>query len=261
MFTLSYTDKGELRRFRRELPKVARRVVVRVANDAVPVAKDSILRRWNVPAERVDRAFVVSQSNDGSWWSGTDNPKASIIARGRRIPLMDFGATQNATGVTFEVRKGTRQTIPHAFITQTLRGYGRKGGKSKKILRRVLKNLKRQQESELAASKARYASEVRDHMESAANWARRAERTSSRYNAATKVYQAQRALLTSMGAFRTGVFRRVGKKRLPIKALYGGSVQSFFASAEVTRELRKFCTVAIAEQMNAEVRSFFGGAT
>ncbi len=259
MFSLTVTDTGELRRFKKELPKIARRVVVRVANDAVPVAKDAILRRWNVSPAAIDSALRVTQSNDSTWWNGLDKPKASIIARGRQINLFEFPVQQTPQGVTAEVRKGGKVSIPHAFIAETLQGYGRKAGQSKRALKKVIKNLRAQKQAEQRAARAEFASRAQESGVSAARWNARASRESARYTAATKRYQAQRAILNAMGATRSGVFVRTSKARLPIKALYGGSIQSFFASGEVSRDLTKFCTPAIAGYMESEIKSFFGG--
>jgi hypothetical protein len=238
MITINYRDTGELRRFKQELPKMARRIVVRVANDAVPVAQQAIVDGWNVSAQAVEQAVRVTESKDSSWWSGQDKPYASIIARGRRMNLLDFNATQTSSGVSFEIQRGRRQELKHAFITDTARGFGRRGGQSKKAVRRVIKNLKRAVSQE--------------------KWSARASGFAEKYNAATKRYQLQRSMLRASGATRSGVFIRKTRERLPIKALYGGSVQAFFASGVVRSKIKRFVDRAIPEYLNIEMEQFFG---
>jgi hypothetical protein len=239
MFTVNYKDTGELRRFRRELPKIGRRIVVRVANDAVPVAQQAILDGWNVSPDIVGSSLRVDASKDSAWLTGLDKPNARIIARSRRLNLLDFNATQTPTGVSFEVQKGRRQDIKHAFIAETARGYGRQGGKSKKAVRRIIKNLRRDVNRE--------------------RWEAKASGFTAKYTAATKKYQLQRALIRASGLTRSGVFIRESSARLPIKALYGGSVQSFFASAMVRGKIKRFVDRAIPEYLDIEIKQFFGG--
>ena len=239
MFTLTYKDTGELRRFRRELPKIGRRIVTRVANDTVPVAQQAILDGWNVKPEMVESSLRVSASKDSAWFTGLDKPSASIIARSRGLNLADFDATQTPTGVSFEVQKGVRKEIKHAFIAETVRGFGRKGGQSKKAVRRVLKNLRRTVNQE--------------------RWEARAGGFAAKYAAATKKYQLQRALIKASGLTRSGVFIRESAARLPIKALYGGSIQAFFASGMVRGKIKRFVDRAIPEYLDIEIKQFFGG--
>lgn len=239
MFTVNYKDTGELRRFRRELPKIGRRIVLRVANDAIPVAQKAILDGWNVSPEVVESSLKVAASKESTWLTGLDKPSARIIARSRQLNLLDFNAVQTPTGVSFEVQKGVRKEIKHAFIAETARGFGRKGGQSKKAVRRIIKNLRRTVNQE--------------------RWEARAGGFAATYAAATKKYQLQRALLRASGLTRSGVFIRETTKRLPIKALYGGSVQAFFASAMVRGKIKRFVDRSIPEYLDIEIKQFFGG--
>jgi hypothetical protein len=243
---MKIVDKGELKKFQKDFPLLARRAVVQTALQALPVAKQAILDSYNVPEAEIDKALRVSESNNSSWWSGKDNPRASIIARGKGLNLMMFRPQQTATGVQYEIRKGRKNELRHAFITETTQGYGRAGGQSKKLMRKVLRNLS----SDFGKGKLKRDS---------GKWVTRAGSTLAKYEEATRRYQLQRAILRAAGATWAGVFARKTHARLPIRAIYGGSVQQFFGSGIVKRKIGEFVTKALPENLTAEMKRYFGG--
>lgn len=107
------------------------------------------------------------------------DPVASMRARTKRLPLIDFKARQTSKGVSYRNPGGGRNNVPSAFIATT-----------------------RQQTA-----------------------------------------QDARADLAGSGGEHEGVFKRTGKKRLPIKQLYGpsiGQVFSKFRPQGVARALEVF---------------------
>jgi hypothetical protein len=231
MFTFKARDTGEVDRFRRAFPAMAARVVNRVAFSVSEEAKRTILRSYNVTADVLDANIVIAEAK----------PKegavlARVIAKGKRLPATLFLPQATAHGTSIEIRKGTRREIPGAFIAETAQGYGRRGGQSKKAVRRIIRNLRREKNPGL--------------------WMRRAESFEAQYSASTAKYRAMRTLMRGVGLTRAGVYVRKTKKRLPIREVSGTSVANLFSSGSVTQALRRFGGRAIQTELTAEMKDY-----
>ena len=87
---------------------------------------------YNLKAEIIKKGIKVRRASPG-------NLRASVVASGRPIPLIQYGARQTAKGVTVSVLKG-RKLIKGAFIATMPSGHRgvfvrEAGGKHKKVNR------------------------------------------------------------------------------------------------------------------------------
>jgi hypothetical protein len=211
-FTFKIRDTGELDRFRRAFPTMATRAVNRVAQSVAEEAKRTILANYNVTPDALDANITVYEAKVRE-----GDLTAKIIAKGQRLPATMFAPQATAHGTSIEIRKGVRREIIGAFVATTTRGYGRKGGQSKKI-RKALATIK--------------------------------------YQASTATYQAARALMRASGMQRASVFIRKGKSRLPIREVSGTSVANLFSSGIVTQALNRYGKTAIARELRAEINEY-----
>ncbi len=232
-FTFKFRDTGEIDRMKRALPGIARKTVNRATVAAALVAKDAMLRNYNVAAAAIDKAIKISPANEES-----TTPVAKIIARGGRLPATMFLPQQTDKGTSIEIRRGVRREIRGAFLATTSRGYGRRGGQSKKVLNRIMRNfrhslLPRAKDPEM--------------------WIQRGLTTGRKYSASVANYQNMRTLVGALGLTRASVFVRKGKSRLPIKEVGGTSVANLFSSGVVTREIKTFLKAGIPKIFKDEI--------
>jgi hypothetical protein len=86
---------------------------------------------YNLKAADVKKALTIKRASSGEL-------VASVIAKGRPIPLIKYGARQTARGVSVQVMKG-RKVIAHAFIATMPNGhtgvYVRTGAGHTKVVR------------------------------------------------------------------------------------------------------------------------------
>ena len=86
---------------------------------------------YNLKAKDIKSGIDVRRASLG-------NLRASVVAKGRPIPLIAYGARQTSKGVTVSVLKG-RKLIAHAFIATMANGHKgvfiRQGAGHKKIIR------------------------------------------------------------------------------------------------------------------------------
>ncbi len=94
----------------RALNKMAAQVKVQSAREIRGVG-------YNLKISVIKKAIDVRRA-------GLGNLKSSVVAKGRPIPLMNYGARQTAKGVSVQVLKG-RKVINEAFIATM--GNGHKG--------------------------------------------------------------------------------------------------------------------------------------
>lgn len=94
-----------------------------------------IRKVYNLKLKAIRKAMKLLKARNGSKY-----PRAELTFSGRPIPLIEFGARQNATGVSVKILKqGGRKTVPHAFITELTRNNARGGGSAgiQNVFRRV----------------------------------------------------------------------------------------------------------------------------
>ncbi|MDR3411599.1 MAG: phage tail protein [Formivibrio sp.] len=110
---------------------------VRALNKVAAQVKTNASRQmrdagYNLKVSDIKRALTVSRASSG-------NLRASVVASGRPIPLIQYGARQVSSGVSVDVLNG-RKVIANAFIATMPSGhkgvYVRVGKTHKKINKR-----------------------------------------------------------------------------------------------------------------------------
>ena len=83
----------------------------KVAKTVTTHASRAIAEDWNIKKGDIQKQIVIKKA--------TPRTQQSIVkAKGKRIPLIKFKASQTATGVRVKVRRsGSAAEIKHAFIT------------------------------------------------------------------------------------------------------------------------------------------------
>ncbi|MFM0243794.1 phage tail protein [Paraburkholderia sediminicola] len=86
---------------------------------------------YNIKASAIKKSFVIKRASRG-------NLVVVLTATGARIPLINYGARQTKSGVSFSVKNG-RKTMRHAFIATMKSGhigvFERTGKGHKKVVR------------------------------------------------------------------------------------------------------------------------------
>lgn len=92
------------------------RAVNKVARSAEVQANRQIREVYNLKRSEVDDAITVRPASVNAL-------KAVIRVKGKRLPLMLFGARQFSGGVKVTVKKGGRTLLPHVFIATMKSGH------------------------------------------------------------------------------------------------------------------------------------------
>lgn len=73
--------------------------------------------------------------------------------------------------------------------------------------------------------------------------------------------EGKKSIFTPNFSHKSGarVFKRISKKRLPVKSLYGASVPGMISSKNVIADLNKFVIVETNKRLNHEVGRLLGG--
>ncbi len=117
----------------KDLARATARAVNKTATQARTLAVREVRAAgYNLKASTVRKAFALYRANP-------KRPIATLKATGQPIPLIDYGAKQNRTGVSVRVKNG-RKTIKHAFIATMESGHTGVFLRTGKAHKRVEKN-------------------------------------------------------------------------------------------------------------------------
>lgn len=97
--------------------KATVRALNRAGDQAITAASREIRKRYNLKAATVRSQIKVrTRAKEGQL-------KFVMRIFSKRIPLIEFAATQTRKGVAIRILKGARKVIPHAFIATMRSGH------------------------------------------------------------------------------------------------------------------------------------------
>jgi hypothetical protein len=100
----------------REYGLAVMRALNRTADGLQTDASREIRKTYQIKAKDLTPAFRKEKAT-------LQHLAAFVEARGRPLPLYDFAARQNKTGVSVAIKKGNRKTLKHAFIARMPSGH------------------------------------------------------------------------------------------------------------------------------------------
>ncbi len=117
-------DQAQLAAIEAELAQIANgvpNVLTRALNKVGTAARTQIVR--GISREVNLTAGELRNRNVSLYKANYGRLAASIIVSGRRIPLKRWGARQTRRGVSYAIRRGSRQTMPQAFLATMKSGH------------------------------------------------------------------------------------------------------------------------------------------
>ena len=132
-------DEGQMRRLQDALASVGKSGSKQLSREIVGVINTTAGKTKNATAKELVKNVAVAQKVIKQYIrvdkakNGIANPHAEVTIHGAfRMPLRDFSAKQNKSGVSYKTPKGTK-TIKSAFIVDSMGGHVfiRRGGKVK----------------------------------------------------------------------------------------------------------------------------------
>jgi hypothetical protein len=112
------------------------KAVIRALNKTATQARTAASQEvrgvgYNIKASAIKKSFTINRASRG-------NLVVVLKATGRQIPLINYGARQTKSGVSFSVKNG-RKVLKHAFIATMQSGhlgvFERTGKQHKKVVR------------------------------------------------------------------------------------------------------------------------------
>lgn len=118
----------------RDIERAQKRAVGTLRRRLQVIARRDIQQEYNLKAQAISERLYTSTRYGG----------LALIGKSAGINLINYGARQNKVGVTYSVKKGTRPTLPHAFIRATRAGSGpyvwlRREGHVRTVVQRTLR--------------------------------------------------------------------------------------------------------------------------
>ena len=109
-------DDSVLKQAAQKWPAAAMSALNKTMDGLKSYASEEIRSVWNVKKSDLDPGLDVKRAASGRLY-------ASLRAVGKRIGILAFDARQTASGVTYAMKRGARQTILHGFIAEMPSGH------------------------------------------------------------------------------------------------------------------------------------------